>query len=91
VPAQPIPAPQVPAQQLPAAPPAAWQQGVPGVPTPAAYPSLPTVTPNHVQPPAQVMPMAAPASAPTNVIPESIAAAMRNAGISVDGYTIVPG
>src|SRR3954469_20773947 len=76
VPALAIPAPQAPAQPLPAA-----------LPSPAVYPSLPTPAPNHVQPAAQVMPVAAAASVPTNIIPESIAAAMRNAGISVDGYT----
>jgi hypothetical protein len=81
--------------------PAQWQQGVPGaVNAPAQAPQsyapqqYAPQAPQQVQIPAPA-PSAAPAvpvaQAPAQVLTETIAAAMRNAGIPTEGYTIVPG
>lgn len=86
---------------VPAQAPAQWQQGVPGIVNQApqttttyAPPSAPQVPAQPSAPPTPqpTAPQPAPvAQAPAQVLTETIAAAMRNAGLPTDGYVIVPG
>lgn len=77
--------------------PAQWQQGVPGATLPQYVPTQTAPAPTYAPPPAPpVQPQPAMSAPPVQppapqALTETIAAAMRNAGIPTDGYTIIPG